>query len=67
MNFWWDLYDKYEDELEKLSPEDRDEEDLDEYDIDGECPVEDDEAKEKKKKPKKKPKKVGKLESQNWI
>ena len=39
MNFWWELYDKYEEELEKLVPEE--DEDLEDYDIDGECPVED--------------------------
>ena len=48
MIVWWELYDKYEYELDKLSPEDEDEEDLDALDPDGECPADDLEPKKKK-------------------
>ena len=58
MNFWWELYDKYEEELEELSPEDEEQEDLDALPDDGECPADD--LWPKQKKQKKKAKKVGK-------
>ena len=48
MIVWWELFDKYEYELDKLSPEDEDEEYLDALDIDGECPADDLEPKKKK-------------------
>ena len=48
MVFWWELFDKYEDELEQLAPEDEDQEDLDALDPDGECPATDLEPKKKK-------------------
>ena len=63
MNFWWELYDKYEDELEELAPEDEEQEDLDALPDDGECPADD--LWPKQKKQKKKAKKVGKWEE--WV
>ena len=48
MIVWWELFDKYEYELDKLSPEDEDEEDLDALEDDGECPADDLEPKKKK-------------------